>query len=242
LELELQRLQEECNKQKFEITLMRSSSENEKNENSTFSEQLKMRYESELATLRNDRDKLREKIQESNQGEINKIKEVIRENNQLRLKMNSFIEENEELREQLEHSQTHNNSLILNHSKEFAQFTTKLSILQVRVSFIFFLIFFFISNLFCGGFKSEKESYQQQAVIAGKETSNLNEQIAANIRKLHDSERDCTNLRLKIEQIEHDCKKELANSKLEMVRQKGEQNRNKDVLNKQIEGLFHYYF
>jgi hypothetical protein len=131
LEQELQKLQEELNKQKQDAKFIKKNKEHEKNEHNNFIDQLKMKHEVELNTLRKDRDILREKLQENNQMEINRIKEVIRENNQLRIKVKSLIEENDELREKLEHTETQNNSLVRNHSKALSDFTTKISVLEV---------------------------------------------------------------------------------------------------------------
>ena len=131
LEQELQKLQEELNKQKQEAKFVKTNKEHDKNEHNNFIDQLKMKHEVELNTLRKDRDILREKLQENNQMEINRIKEVIRENNQLRIKVKSLIEENDELREKLEHTETQNNSLVRNHSKSLSDFTTKISVLEV---------------------------------------------------------------------------------------------------------------
>lgn len=64
--------------------------------------------------------------------EINKIKEVVRENNQFKIKLKSLMEENDELREKIEHTESQNNSLIRNHSKVLSDFTTKISILEVN--------------------------------------------------------------------------------------------------------------
>ena len=57
-----------------------------------------------------------------------------------------------------------------------------------------------------------------------------------NMRKLHEAERENTKLKLNFEQVQHDCKKQLANLKLERVKEKGEENRTKETLNVQIEG------
>ena len=71
-----------------------------------------------------------------------------------------------------------------------------------------------------------------------KETANLNEIIASQVRKLHDLERENTKMKLNLEEVQHKCKKDLANMKLELVKEKGEENRIRETLNNQIEGHF----
>jgi hypothetical protein len=65
----------------------------------------------------------------------------------------------------------------------------------------------------------------------------LNETIADNVRKIHDLERDNSSLKLSFEEVQHNCKRDVANLKLEMVKEKGEHNRAKEALNTQISGL-----
>ncbi len=131
LENELQKLQKECNKIRFENNTLKSSNEHKNTEQNNLLDQIKIKHELELNAMRKDRDSLRLKLQEINQAEINRVKEVVRENNQLKIKVKSLLEENEELRENLEHSEMHNNLLIRNHSKSLSDYTTKISVLEV---------------------------------------------------------------------------------------------------------------
>lgn len=61
--------------------------------------------------------------------------------------------------------------------------------------------------------------------------------MANNVRKLHDAERENTSLKLKFDEVQHNCKRDLANLKLEMVRERGERNREKEALNNNIQDL-----
>ncbi len=214
LEIELQKLQQELNKTKFEIGVLKTVNEHDKSEHFNHVEQLKMKYEIELGGMRKDRDSLRSKLQETNQTEVNKVKDIIRENNQFKIKIKSLLEENDELREKLEHDETHNNALLRNHSKIVSDLTTKISILE-----------------------SEKESLKQQTENYHKETANLNETLASHVRKMHDLERENTKMKLNLEDVQHNCKKDLANMRLELVKEKGEENRIKETLGNQIEDL-----
>jgi hypothetical protein len=85
--------------------------------------------------------------------------------------------------------------------------------------------------------QSEKESLKQQVDNSYKETVNLNETLANNIRKLHDLERENTSIKLSFDEVQHNCKKDVSNLKLEMVKEKGDHNRAKEALNNQIEDL-----
>lgn len=79
---------------------------------------------------------------------------------------------------------------------------------------------------------------RQQIDNYHKETANLNETMASQIRKLHDLERENTKLKINLEDCHHNCKKDIANLKLEFVKEKGEDNRAKEALNNKIEGEF----
>lgn len=133
LEQELQKLQQEINKLRYDNNLLKSANERDKAEHHNFIDQLRLKQDIELGAIRKERDSLRAKLQENNQSDINKIKEVIRENNQFRIKVKSLIEENEELREKLEHVESHNSLLIRNHSKVLSDQTTKISVLEVKI-------------------------------------------------------------------------------------------------------------
>lgn len=65
----------------------------------------------------------------------------------------------------------------------------------------------------------------------------MNESLANTIRKLHDVERENTSIKLKFDEVQHNCKRDLANLKLEMVKERGEQNRAKEALNNTIQDL-----
>lgn len=132
LEIELQKLQQELNKSRFEASFLKSVNEHDKTEHYNHVEQLKMKNEIELSAMRKDRDCLRQKLQETNHAELCKVKEVIRENNQFKIKVKSLLEENEELREKLEHNETHNSALSRNHAKILSDYSTKISILEVK--------------------------------------------------------------------------------------------------------------
>ncbi len=135
LENELQNLQQQLTKLKYDNNFQKTTNERERTEHHNFIEQLRVKHDIELTALKRDRDSLRLKLQENNQSEIAKIKDVIRENNQYKIKVKSLIEENEELREKIDNLETHNNALIRNQSKIVSDYTTKIAMLEVSISF-----------------------------------------------------------------------------------------------------------
>jgi hypothetical protein len=135
LEQELQKLHQEINKTRYEAGLLKSANEHDKAEHHNYIDQLKLKQEIELNAIRKERDTLRAKLQENNQSEINKIREVIRENNQLRIRVKALIEENEEIRAKTDHMESHNNLLTRNQSKSLSDYSTKISILEVNIGF-----------------------------------------------------------------------------------------------------------
>jgi hypothetical protein len=70
-----------------------------------------------------------------------------------------------------------------------------------------------------------------------KELTGLNETIANDTRKIHDLERENIVLKNYIDEAKHGHKKELSNLKLDLVKEKGEHNRTKEVLLNRIEGV-----
>lgn len=131
LEQALQAQQTEIGKLHNENQLLRASNEHQKQEHHIYLDQLKLKQEVELNVIRQERDTLRVKLQENNQADINKIKEVLRENNQLKIKVKALIEENEELREKVERAESHNNLLVRNQSKALSDYSTRVSVLEV---------------------------------------------------------------------------------------------------------------
>lgn len=65
---------------------------------------------------------------------------------------------------------------------------------------------------------------------------NLNNELAENLRRINELERENTTLKLKMDEIQHITKKDMANFKLEMAKEKGAHNRALEVLNNEIEG------
>lgn len=118
--------------------MLRSINEREKNDAHLFIDQLKLKQDIELNILRRERDLLNAKLQENNQADIDKIREALRENNQLSIKVKALVEENEEIREKLERAESQNNMITRNHSKTLSEYSTKISVLEVKFT-IFYL-------------------------------------------------------------------------------------------------------
>jgi hypothetical protein len=85
--------------------------------------------------------------------------------------------------------------------------------------------------------KSEKEALKNKAENAMKETFVLNEQLAENQRKLHDLERENNSIKLRFDEVQHNCKKDMANLKLDLAKEKGEFNKVKEELRSEIQGI-----
>ena len=66
--------------------------------------------------------------------------------------------------------------------------------------------------------QSEKDSLKEQIESAHKETMNLNQTIADYVRRLHDLERENISIRLSMDEIQHNAKRDLANFKLDQVK------------------------
>ncbi len=79
---------------------------------------------------------------------------------------------------------------------------------------------------------------KQQADNSYKDSVNLNETLANTVRKLHDVERENTSIKLRFDELQYNCKKDMANLKLDMVKERGEFNRVKENLNNQLEGKY----
>lgn len=90
--------------------------------------------------------------------------------------------------------------------------------------------------------KSEKEALKNKAENALKETFILNEQLAENQRKLHDLERENNSIKLRFDEVQHNCKKDMANLKLDMAKEKGEFNKIKEELRNEIQGEKRFSF
>lgn len=56
------------------------------------------------------------------------------------------------------------------------------------------------------------------------------------MRKLNELERENTTLKLKMDEVQHNSKKDVANLKLEMTKERGIHNRELETLKNEIEG------
>jgi hypothetical protein len=75
---------------------------------------------------------MRQKLQEINHSEAHKLREVLKENNQFKVKLKALIEENDELRIRIERIDSHQSSLIRGHAKTVTDLTSKMSLLEVN--------------------------------------------------------------------------------------------------------------
>ena len=71
--------------------------------------------------------------------------------------------------------------------------------------------------------------------------------MSDNLRKLNELERENTTLKLKMDEVQHNSKKDVANLKLEMTKERGIHNRELETLKNEIEGelndeLLYYLF
>jgi hypothetical protein len=81
--------------------------------------------------MRKDRDMIRLKLQEFNHSEANKLKDILKESSGLKVKLKALIEENEDLREKIEHNEGHQNAIVRNNSKIVSDLTAKISMIEV---------------------------------------------------------------------------------------------------------------
>ena len=207
-------MQLECDKLNYENVSMRAGGEHEKSEQANFVEQLRLKHDMETKAMRKERDALRARLQQSNDADVSRIKEVMRESQMLKTRVKALLDENDELRERLERAEAHTSSLTRQHARSLADLSSKVASLE-----------------------SEKESLKQQADNAYKETATLNETLADYLRKTHDAERDYRSLKLRHDELQHTCKRDVANVRLEMAKEKGELNRARETLAQQLDDM-----
>lgn len=139
---------------------------------------------------------------------------MLKDNNHFKIKVKSLLEENEELREKLEQRESHQNALIRSNSKALSEYSAKIAALE-----------------------SEKESLKHQNDNFYKESVVNNESVATNVRKIHDLERENKKFQMQLDEVKTDCRKEIANVKIEMQNRINENNRARELLMNQIEDL-----
>lgn len=86
-------------------------------------------------------------------------------------------------------------------------------------------------------FQSEKESFKQQSENIQKETFELNNEIFESSRKINELERENTSLKLKLDEVQQNSKKEIVNLKLENAKERGSHNTKIQSLNNELEGM-----
>lgn len=84
--------------------------------------------------------------------------------------------------------------------------------------------------------QTEKESLKMQVANLQKEIANNNELQIKLTSRIHDLEKNNIQLKNKAEETSHKCKVDLTNLKIEMLKERGELERERDRLTNKIDG------
>ena len=88
--------------------------------------------------------------------------------------------------------------------------------------------------------QTEKQSLKTQYDAMHRELSNASDENSRLATRLHELETELTAVRSRLEETTHRCKLEVSNVRVEMLRERGDVERDRDRLNAQLQGWFHF--
>ncbi|XP_071818029.1 centrosomal protein of 83 kDa-like isoform X1 [Apostichopus japonicus] len=211
---DLDHFREGYNKLRYENTFLKSEYEHEQAERKRVMEEMKSQHEAEIESLRKDKETIIARYSQDNNQDGEKVRNLHRENAQLNLKLKGLLSELNEIRAQREQAGLQSDHVTRLQSRQLSEHATNIKTLE-----------------------TEKNSLKLHMDQLQKElTSSQDEQRILN-NKIHDLERQNSELRGQLEETTHQKKLELTNAKMEAVRIRGELEREKDAIVNQLEEL-----
>ncbi|XP_070558809.1 centrosomal protein of 83 kDa-like isoform X1 [Ptychodera flava] len=213
MEAEVEKYRNDFNKLRYEYSFLKQEYEHEKAETQRVMEELKIKYESEMENLRRDRETIAARFSSENNQDAQRVRVLQRENAQMNLKMKGLLTELEEIRAQREQAGLQSDHVARMQTKQLTENAATIKSLE-----------------------SEKESLKMHVSQLQEELSTaLDMQKTVNTR-VHDLEKDKTMLRSQLEEALHRHKIEMTNMKMDVIKSKGEIERQRDTLANEVEG------
>ncbi|XP_014674367.1 PREDICTED: centrosomal protein of 83 kDa-like isoform X2 [Priapulus caudatus] len=214
LEKEQDRWRTECNKLRYELSFLKSEYEHQQAEHQRVIEEMKMRHGAEVGGLRKDREAWTSRRSVDTSHDAQRVRTLQRDNAQLHLKVKGLLTELEEINAQREHMGLQSSHVARLQAKQVSEYIGNIKTLQ-----------------------TEKESLQMHVERLQAEVASVHETHEQLHTKLHELEKELANTRHRLEQLEHDSKLEVANLRMENLRQQGSLQTECDALSNNLEGV-----
>ncbi|XP_071082118.1 centrosomal protein of 83 kDa-like [Haliotis cracherodii] len=213
-EQEIEEYRNSLNKVRYEFSFLKSEYEHDKLESQRVVEELKMQHDAEVTNLRKERDTTINRITTENTADSQKVRVLQRENAQLHLKLKSLLSEMEEIRAQREKIGLESDSVTRIQSKQLSENTAVIKSLE-----------------------AERESLHRQSDSLQRELSGTGETHNRLTGKIHELEKENLVFKNRVEELTHKNKVELTNLKMEMLKQRGDLERERDRLANMVEDM-----
>ncbi|XP_036092404.1 centrosomal protein of 83 kDa isoform X2 [Rousettus aegyptiacus] len=215
LDEEVEKYRAEYNKLRYEHTFLKSEFEHQKEEFARILGEEKIKYESEIVRLEEDKEELHKQLLSVDPTKDSKrTEQLLREKVHLCQKLKGLEAEVAELRAEKENSGAQVENVQRIQVRQLAEMQATLRSLE-----------------------AEKQSAKLQVERLERELQSSNEQNTVLISKLHKAEREINILTSKVKELKHSNKLEITDIKLEAARAKSELERERNKIQSELDGL-----
>lgn len=201
-------------KLRYELSFLKAEYEHDKAEQARQLQEMKLHNDLEVTNLRKERDATLIKVQSESSNDAGKVRVLQRDNAALHVRIKGFTAEIEELRSEKEKLTLDADSVQRTQEKQIADLQATLRSLEVERESL----------------KRQSETFQREAASHGADQSKTRARV-------HELERDLALLRSQSDEASHRSQVQLSDMKLEMTRQRGELEKDRDRLANIVEDL-----
>lgn len=213
LETEVDKYRNEFNRLRYDYSFLKSEYEHELAQKNTMMDEIHRKFELEKETLNKQIKSLNEKNNQDS-GDVYKVRMLQKENTQLNLRVKSLLTELEELRDLKETANLQTDQASRLQARQLSELTLQ-----------------------CRSLEVEKETSKLQLDRIQKEIHNSIKEQDTLSTDLHRLEKENLQLKSQIEEISHNGKMELNNTKLTLMKDRGELEQERDSLRMELNML-----
>lgn len=213
LETEVDKYRNEFNRLRYDYSFLKSEYEHELAQKNTMMDEIHGKFELEKETLNKQIKSLNEKNNQDS-GDVYKVRMLQKENTQLNLRVKSLLTELEELRDLKETANLQTDQASRLQARQLSELTLQ-----------------------CRSLEAEKETSKLQLDRIQKEINNSIKEQDTLSTDLHRLEKENLQLKSQIEEISHNGKMELNNTKLTLMKDRGELEQERDSLRMELNML-----
>nr|XP_022301785.1 centrosomal protein of 83 kDa-like isoform X1 [Crassostrea virginica] len=213
-EQELEEYRTLCNQLKHTLAFTQSEYETQKAEYQRIVEEYKLSAEAEVTNLRKERETTITKVREESSQDAERVRILQKENAQLLLKLKTLTLELEEIHAQREKQGFETDNITRVQNKQITELSVTIKALETERESL----------------RHQLDQLQRDLALTGDTHNKLTGQI-------HELEKENAVCRNKVEEITHKNKVDLTNLKMDMLKQRGELERERDKLLNTVDDL-----